>query len=142
LPAVAFGELAASARRFEAWKIILTYLPVKEILRIEETVEHLFLDCELAKACWGKIGLTVDSSLNPLQIFQSFRLQLGVAFFMEVIIVMSWSIWTLRNDVIFRGIPASTLRGAEIFKDIFGLLLWRAKKKYFPAISSWLEQVV
>jgi hypothetical protein len=109
---------------------------------IEETVEHLFLDCKLAKACWGKIGLTVDSSLNPLQIFQSFRLQLGVAFFMEVIIVMSWSIWTLRNNVIFRGIPASTLRGAEIFKDIFGLLLWRAKKKYFPAISSWLEQVV
>jgi hypothetical protein len=104
--------------------------------------EHLFLDCELAKACWGKIGLPVDSSLNSLQIFHSPKLQLGVPFFMEAIIIMSWSIWTLRNDAIFRGIPASSLRGAEIFKDIFGLLLWRAKKKYFYVISSWLEQVV
>jgi hypothetical protein len=48
---------------------------------------------------------------------------------MEVIIIMSWSIWTLRNDVIFWGIPASSLRGLEIFKATFGQLLWRAKKK-------------
>jgi hypothetical protein len=34
------------------------------------------------------------------------------------------------------------MRRFEIFKSIFGQLLWRAKRKYFPAIESWLEQVV
>jgi hypothetical protein len=30
----------------------------------------------------------------------------------------------------------------EIFKITFKQLLWRAKKSYFPAIESWIEQVV
>jgi len=80
--------------------------------------------------------------LNPYQNFEDFRMQLNVPFFMEIIIVMSWSIWAIRNDVILRGIPASSLRCSQIFKHTFSLLLWRAKKKYFPSIELWLEQVV
>jgi hypothetical protein len=30
----------------------------------------------------------------------------------------------------------------EIFRLHFKQLLWRAKKKYFPAIELWLEQLV
>jgi hypothetical protein len=111
-------------------------------LNAEETVEHMFLECDLAKAYWSLIGLTVNNALDPFQMFESFRMQLNVSFFMEIIIVMCWSIWTIRNDAIFRGIPASSMRWLEIFESIFGLLLWRANKKYFPAIESWLEQVV
>lgn len=55
----------------------------------EETVQHLFLDCDMAKACWATLGLTIDTSLEPLQIFESLRLQLNVSFFMEIIIIMS-----------------------------------------------------
>ena len=80
--------------------------------------------------------------LNPYQNFEDFRMQLNVPFFMEIIIVMSWSIWAIKNDVVFRGIPASSLRCSQIFKHTFSLLLWRAKKKYFPSIELWLEQVV
>lgn len=108
----------------------------------EETVEHLFLHCDLTKSCWGLIGVTVNSAFNPFQIFEDFRRQLNVSFFMEVIIVMSWSIWTIRNDAIFRGIPPSTFRCSEIFRFTFSHLLWRAKKKYFPAIEVWLQQVM
>ena len=109
---------------------------------LEETVDHLFLDCEMARECWGLIGLTVNNPLNPYQNFEDFIMQLNVPFFMEIIIVMSWSIWAIRNDVILRGIPASSLRCSQIFKHTFGLLLWRVKKKYFPSIELWLEQVV
>lgn len=108
----------------------------------EETVDHLFLECNLAKECWGLIGLIVINSPDPLQRFESFKMQIGSRFFMEIIIIMCWSIWTIKNDTIFRGIPVSSLGGLEIFKSIFRQLLWRAKKKYFPAIESWLEQLV
>jgi hypothetical protein len=108
----------------------------------EETLVHLFLECDLAIACWSLIRVTVSNYNDPIQFFEDFRRQLGVPFFMEIIIIMGWSIWTLRNDVIFKGIPASSLRGMEIFKFNFRQLLWRAKKKYFPHIVSWPEQFV
>jgi len=98
----------------------------------EETLEHLFLDYGLAVACWDLIGVTVNSYASPSQVFEDFRRQLGVPFFIEIIIIMRWSIWTFRNDVIFGAIPASSLSGLEIFKDNFRKLLWRTKKKYPP----------
>lgn len=111
-------------------------------LDTEETVEHLFMDCDFAKACWGLLGLTVISTPDNVQRFKSFKSQLNCSFYMEIIILLCWSIWTVRNDLIFRGIPSCCLRGLEIFKLFFKQLLWRAKKKYFPAIELWLEQVV
>jgi hypothetical protein len=107
----------------------------------EETVDHLFLECELARDCWGLIGLTVISAPDPFQRFESFRSQIHRKFLMEVIIIMYWDIWTVRNDTIFRGILVSSLRCLEIFKSTFRQLIWRAKK-YFPTIESWLEQIV
>lgn len=111
-------------------------------LDTEETLERLFLEYDMAIVCWDLIGMAVNNYSDPFQVFDDLRRQLGVSFFMEIIIIMSWSIWTLRNDVIFRGIPASSLRGLEIFKFNFRQLLWRAKKKFFPHIVSWLEQLV
>jgi len=105
-------------------------------------LEHLFIECDLARACWNLVGVVVGNYNVPLPIFEDFRRQLGVPFIMEIIIIMSWSIWTLRNDVIFKGIPASSLRGLEIFKATFRQLLWRTKMKYFTFIVSWLEQLV
>lgn len=109
---------------------------------LEETREHLFLWCSFSESCWSRIGLSNDDSLDPLQIFESFKTQMNVAFYMEIIIIMSWSIWTIRNDAIFRGIAQNSSRCIAIFKQVFGLLLKRAKKKYFPHIESWLEQFV
>jgi hypothetical protein len=75
---------------------------------IEETVDHLFLHCELAKECWSLVGLVVPQSQDPFQILEEFRIRLNVPFFMEVIIIMCWSIWTVRNNLIFRGQEASS----------------------------------
>jgi hypothetical protein len=55
---------------------------------------------------------------------------------MEVIVIMSWRIWTVRNDAIFQGISKNILRCLENFKQVFGLLLWHAKKKNFPQIEA------
>lgn len=83
---------------------------------IEETVDHLFLHCELAKECWSLVGMVVPQSQNPFQIIEEFRLRLNVPFFMEVIIIMCWSIWTVRNNLIFRGQEASSQQCKQIFR--------------------------
>jgi hypothetical protein len=109
---------------------------------VEETVEHLFLHCDFARACWQLIVLTVPQSLGPFQILESFKAQLNVPFFMEVIIIMCWSIWAVRNNLIFRGQEATSQGCKHVFRNVFGLVILCAKKKYFPRISSWLDQIV
>lgn len=52
---------------------------------------------------------------------------------MKIIIVMSWSIWVIRNDAIFKGIDQNSYWYIFVFKQVFNLLLWRAKK-YFPRL--------
>jgi hypothetical protein len=68
-----------------------------------EEVDHLFLHCVFAKTCWNWIGIMVPQNKGPFQILESFRAQLNVSFFMEIIIIMCWSIWTVRNNLVFRG---------------------------------------
>ena len=110
--------------------------------QIEESLQHLFILCPFATACCNLVNVQTSSDLDPFECLDQFNQQLNMPFFMEIIIVMSWSIWAIRNDVILRGIPASSLRCSQIFKHTFSLLQWRAKKKYFPSIELWLEQVV
>ena len=109
---------------------------------VEETVEHLFLHCEFAKECWSIIGLTIPLGQESFQILDSFRRQLNVQFFMEIIILLCWSIWMSRNNLIFRNEEATKDKCKAIFRNLFGLVILRAKKKYFPEISLWLEQLL
>jgi len=60
-------------------------------LNNEETTNQLFFECNLARDCWGLSGLTVISSLDPLQRFESFRMHIDSRFFIEIIIIMCWS---------------------------------------------------
>jgi hypothetical protein len=69
---------------------------------MEETLEHLFLPCSFAEACWTSLNLFVPQD-DPFSVILSFKNQLVVPFFMEITILMSWSIWMARNDLIFRG---------------------------------------
>jgi hypothetical protein len=80
--------------------------------------------------------MTVPQSQDPFQILEAVRAQLNVPFLMEIIIIMYWSIWTVRNNRIFRGDEASTQQCKHIFKNVFGLVILRAKKKYLPQINS------
>jgi hypothetical protein len=49
-------------------------------LQVDETLEHLFLECSFAQAAWGLLNLNLP--LGPLfEILESFKVQLGVNFF-------------------------------------------------------------
>jgi hypothetical protein len=50
-----------------------------------------------------------------------------VTFFMEIIVLMTWSIWTTRNDWVFDDIHPSVQRCKDKFVGEFSLLLHRIK---------------
>jgi hypothetical protein len=63
----------------------------------EETLYHLFLRCNFAKACWNSIGMTPPRITNPKEASTNLKQQLNVPFSMEIVILMTWSIWKCRN---------------------------------------------
>jgi len=46
----------------------------------EETLKHLFLDCEFARNCWALIHLDIHDQTDPFQILENFKNQLFVPF--------------------------------------------------------------
>lgn len=109
---------------------------------VEEALLHLFLNCPFAIQCWAIINIQVDQSLGPFENLQSFRNQLQVPFFMEVIVIMCWTIWKARNDLIFRQVAPSMSLARWGFVDEFRLLLLRAKKSYSPSIDLWIANLL
>jgi hypothetical protein len=106
---------------------------------VEESLFHLMFDCPLAIACWNTLNLLIPVSSSPSQIFEAFKTQLHLPFFMEILVTMRWSIWSVRNDVIFKGILASIQRCKLILRTEFALVILRAKSAYHPSIDSWLK---
>jgi hypothetical protein len=49
----------------------------------EETLQHLFLDCEFARNCWALIHLDIHDQTDPFQVLENFKNQLSIPFFME-----------------------------------------------------------
>lgn len=108
----------------------------------EETLRHLFLRCNFVKRCWQLIGITYPNTIQPIAAFKLFRRKLNVNFSMEIIILMTWAIWTTRNDWIFNQQDPSVDRCKAKFIHEFSMFLHRAKAKYFPAIKEWLEALM
>ena len=95
----------------------------------DESLEHLFIHCNFARACWASIGLMVGND-GPYITLEHFKQQLGVPFFMEIIILMSWCIWIQRNDLIFKGVQPSIDACYMLLKKEFALVILRAKIRY------------
>jgi hypothetical protein len=109
------------------------------ILQRLETAAHLFLRCNFAKACWASIGISVATSRPVPQILIRIKRNLGVPFFMEIIILMVWSIWKTRNDWIFNNIDPSVEVCRIRFISEFKLLLHRVKQSSVPQLENWLN---
>jgi hypothetical protein len=99
--------------------------------QVEETLEHPFLVCPFALDCWNLIHLLIPQGA-PHYILLSLKSQLQVNFFMDIIILRSWTIWMARNDLIFRGEQPSLQVAAQRFKSEFAVVILRAKmsRKY------------
>jgi hypothetical protein len=110
-------------------------------LHAEETLEHLFLNCNFARSCWASLNLLIGAG-DPFDVLTSFRQQLNLSFFMDIIIIMSWSIWMARNDFIFNGLQPSLQSAKACFRKEFALVILRAKPSLKQQLVLWLEAYV
>lgn len=109
--------------------------------RSYETFLHLFLFCLFVDSYWSTLHLYRADLYDPFAILESFKTQIALPFFMDILVTMIWSIWLGRNDLNVRGIAHSIQRSKKIFKKEFGLLL-RAKAKHHSFIDQWQEAYV
>jgi hypothetical protein len=63
------------------------------ILSKTETAYHLFLICPFARSCWSMIGLIAPQINCSLRAVSRLKQQLNRAGVLEIITLMSWSIW-------------------------------------------------
>ena len=108
----------------------------------EETLFHLFIHCPFASQCWALIGIQINNSLDPFQMLQSFKDQLQVPFFMEIITLMCWTIWKARNDLVFRQTePSLQSSKSFFFRSELELLSLRGKRCYSPSSNQWIANL-
>jgi hypothetical protein len=110
-------------------------------LQVEETLEHLFLECPFQQTTWGLLNL--NPPLGPLfETLESFKVQLGVKFFMDIIIMLSWCICMERNDFIFKGKQPTIGSLRDRFKSEFAWVILRAKVVRKPSMSLWIDSIL
>ena len=104
-----------------------------------ETLEHLFLVCPFATQFSASLELTVPMFQDHIEVVASFRRQLNIPFFMEVIILGCWGIWMSRNDFIFRQLSPSVQRGRSILKKELALAMQRANNSIKEPLNEWIN---
>ena len=86
----------------------------------DETIEHLFLTCLFVQACLNSIGLQANPD--------------SAIFFMGILIIMSWTIWNSKNNLIFKNKSLSIQGAKSFFKKGFAMVIHREKPRYLLAI--------
>ncbi|PUZ51760.1 hypothetical protein GQ55_6G215300 [Panicum hallii var. hallii] len=106
---------------------------------VEETLEHLFLPCPFATACWGcrgLLGLHLPPQADIFEVIDSFKIQLHTPIFMNIVTLLCWSI--SRNDLIFQGLQPSSSNCLMVFKKELMLLVHRVKSKHKSLLEEWI----
>jgi len=106
--------------KFFAWLVLVDRLNTKTMLqrrhlniqgdamcvmcdaREEETLDHLFFECQFAKECWATIQIDWDVSLSLLDRYTQAREAHTIPFFTEATLIAAWELWKVRNDKVFQ----------------------------------------
>jgi hypothetical protein len=99
--------------------------------------KNLFWDCPFAVKCWDLICPQRASNLNVFQRLDDMRGKITYSWFMEIIMITSWSIWVVRNNVIFNNKRPSVQDWKFTFKSEMALLAHRIKKKHLDSFNEW-----
>ena len=96
-----------------------------------ETRSYFFFHRQFAQSCWRYIcpSLTLASTLSHEDCVSILRDQISNPFFMEIIILICWSIWLTRNSFIFNDITPDLYRCRAKLKNKIKWLKFRAMRQ-------------
>lgn len=107
------------------------FLPYYSCVHCVNSTEET-LECTFALACWSMLNLSIKAHTDFFPVIVSLKNRIRLHFYMEIVVTMCWSMWTIRNDIIFRNMPASVQRCKPIFKEEFALVILRSRDRYHP----------
>lgn len=96
------------------------------LMMAEETVEHLFWHCPFAQQCWRLLGL---------------KDQMQSQFFMVAVVLMSWTIWKARNEMIFNNNQLSIQECRDYFFKEVKLVSLRVKPSLLETYNQWIQHI-
>jgi hypothetical protein len=105
----------------------------------EETLMHLLFYCPFAKNCWGTLNFVYADNMSVIQIFEAWRALVNVPFALDIFILTCWSIWKMRNDIIFRNRNVSVRDCKRNLTTKALMLLHRTKARITPTLESWIQ---
>ena len=97
--------------------------------------------CPFAVSCWNLLHLQVPLQATVLEIMDSLAAQLRMPIFMNILILLCWTIWCTRNGVIFDNQSASLPSCKVFFKKEITLLLHRVKPKHQVRLEEWINSI-
>jgi hypothetical protein len=106
-----------------------------------ETRDHLFFSCDFAQHCWEFLSIQWDMHKPFSESFISAWAAFGGPCFMEVVACAAWNIWRVRNDIIFKGIPASFNRWKVRFQGDLFLHKYKVKSSSVQPLVEWLTSL-
>ena len=105
---------------------------------IEETLHHLFFQISLALDCCTLLQVQSLTSGSVFDIIESLKFQLNSPIFMSLIILLCWTIWITRNDLIFQGIQPSMGQCRNYLRKELTMLLHRVNIKHKLFLEEWI----
>ena len=107
--------------------------------KVEETLIHLFWDCPFALACWDIIAPERTRGISSFDeiVLISTRLPKDLA--LDIIVMSCWSIWSVRNDKIFRSAPPAIDSWKFHLSEGLWVVQLRAKEDKANKIKEWTD---
>jgi len=111
------------------------------LMLVEEIVDHLFWHCPFAQQCWGLLGLNVVKAGGAFENVLAIKDQMHSQFFMVAVILMSWTIWKARNELIFNNNQLGIQECKNYFFNEVNLVSLRVKASLSAHFDQWIQQL-
>jgi hypothetical protein len=102
----------------------------------------LFWACPFADYCWDYICPNRTRNLSVLESIEDLKGKIHQPFAMDLIIIAAWSIWIVRNDMVFNNKRPTFTNWKMIYFKELQWLTYRMKKKHAETFKAWLQSQV
>ena len=106
---------------------------------MEESMSHLFFECDFSRNFWWKLGEEWNTELDIIEMITEAKTRSLNIFFKEAMIAGCWSIWNQRNNIIFEQAQRDQDVCYGSFKSSIEMIRYRIKPSLKEGMQDWLD---